>query len=282
MQAVEGRIGVGEEQVFDRVRDEDRILQKRSWSNWLLMVVVLLASITVLALAGLSLPSSPARWPWPHTDVVLVAGLLAANVSFAIYVTVGQRQVIRLRRQLYGRLLSILGLIRGMGAGTEQQAVLDSITRICHESFPSDQVSLMLLDPATASLKVASARGHLDPAAVLGREQCLGHGIAGRVAETREGLLLGPSIHAHRFLAHRESPYVISSSVVVPVLVRQEVVGVLSISSRSPRTRYGKLDLQALEIFAEYAGVCIRHAEQRAWMLQRIDRLEHEVERRPA
>jgi GAF domain-containing protein len=58
---------------------------------------------------------------------------------------------------------------------------------------------------------------------------------------------------------------------IVPILVRQELVGVLNVASREPKHMYTEDDLNAFEVFAQNAGTCIRHAEQSTWMRQIIE-----------
>ncbi len=67
---------------------------------------------------------------------------------------------------------------------------------------------------------------------------------------------------------------------VVPVSLRGELVGVLSVSSSEPGLIYSEEDLQALQVFAETAGICCRHAEQTDWMRQTIQRLDTALQER--
>ncbi|MCK5620290.1 MAG: GAF domain-containing protein, partial [Candidatus Krumholzibacteria bacterium] len=57
---------------------------------------------------------------------------------------------------------------------------------------------------------------------------------------------------------------------VVPVLLRDELVGVLNIRSRDLKSRYTDDDLQALMVFAENVGTVIRHSEHVEWMRKTI------------
>ena len=65
----------------------------------------------------------------------------------------------------------------------------------------------------------------------------------------------------------------LTATILVPIMVRDELVGVLNISSRAPGTTYDEEDLRALEVFAENAGTCIRQAERAEWMRQTIERI---------
>jgi GAF domain-containing protein len=162
------------------------------------------------------------------------------------------------------RLRGVLEVSRVLNAETEPQAVFDAIASICKATFPCDQVSLMLLDRDTQELVVRAAAGHDDLTHVLGARRKLGEGMSGWVAQHREPLVLGPEVdHPAR------RPYPASASLtaamLVPILVRDELDGVLNVSSRTAATRYGPDDLRALQVFAENAGTCIRHSERAAW-----------------
>jgi GAF domain-containing protein len=68
----------------------------------------------------------------------------------------------------------------------------------------------------------------------------------------------------------------LTAAMVVPIMVRDELVGVLNISSRAPHTIYMEEDLRALEVFAENAGTCIRQAERSEWMRQTIEKMRNQ------
>ena len=69
----------------------------------------------------------------------------------------------------------------------------------------------------------------------------------------------------------------LAAAMVVPIAIRNELFGVLSVSSRSKKTNYDQEDLEALQVFAETAGICCRHFEQTTWMRQTIQRMDREL-----
>ena len=83
-------------------------------------------------------------------------------------------------------------------------------------------------------------------------------------------LLRGRDLDARRFPGLRRTPGRATAAMVVPIIVRGDVIGVLNVSSRSNGADYHDDDLRALQVFAENAGTCIRHAEQAAWMRELI------------
>src|SRR5262249_28664898 len=155
-----------------------------------------------------------------------------------------------------------LRVSRIMGFHSDLQNVFDSIMAACLEAFTCDQASLMLLDTTRKRLVVRAARGHEDVSKVLGSEKQIGEGIAGWVAQHKTSLILagaGDPTDPPELPLRAGS---LSAAIVVPIILREELVGVINVGSRAPGTEYNVDDLQALNVFAENAGACIRHAEQ--------------------
>ncbi len=269
---------------------DDRRLDRLSWRNWFMIVGVTILTTTGLATGILTAMRDRMVqiWPWAGTDVALMIGLSVVVILFTTYLTAQQRQVNSLRRRLRrereeanqrmrrhcDRLFSLLTVSRAVGTETDPQAIFDVITRTCLDTFDSQQVSLMLVDRSTGALEVRAATGHREPEKVLGARIRMGEGIAGWVGEHREPVVLGRTVDPEKYPGFKPKGYSINAAMVVPIEVRGELVGVLNISSRSETRDYGDDDLQALQVFAEHAGIVIRHAEQANWMRQTIQRLD--------
>jgi putative methionine-R-sulfoxide reductase with GAF domain len=261
-------------------------MPSRSWGNW-----ILLASCYVVTTGGLSLVvaillpgrmSSP--WPWIRTDYALIAACLFFVFTLVVHLSMEQRHVQQMSADFQKmtdelhttsqkRLCALLRVSRIMGLHSDLQNVFESITAACLETFPCDQASLMLFDPQRKRLVVRAAHGHENIASVLGSEKQIGEGVAGWVAKHKTPLILGrpgdPQLHPDLKL----NSQTLSAAMVVPIILREELVGVISVSSRAPATVYENDDLHALSVFAENAGACIRHAEQAEWMRKTIDGL---------
>jgi GAF domain-containing protein len=96
------------------------------------------------------------------------------------------------------------------------------------------------------------------------------------VAKNKTSLILG---RAGEPTEHPDLPLLsetLSAAIVVPILLREELVGVINVGSRAPGIEYNVDDLQALTVFAENAGACIRHAEQAEWMRNTIEKLREQ------
>lgn len=270
-------------------RPERRIAQQRSWGNW-----VMLAGSYVITTSGLTLvvavllsdrPFTP--WPWVRTDYALIGACVFMVVTLVIHLSIEQSHLQRVNARLEAfqdevnensrrRLYALLNVSRFIGLQSDLQSVFESITKACIETFMCDQASLMLYDPNRKRLVVRAASGHEDVSKVLGSEKEVGEGIAGWVAKHKQALILGQESAA----AHPELKLLsktLCAAIVVPIILRDELVGVINISSRSPDVTYVDDDLHALKVFAENAGACIRHAEQAEWMRKTIASLREQV-----
>ena len=274
---------------WDGVRDQSD-LERYSWRNW-----ILLSAIAIISTMGLVFTVPPLitentieLWPWAPTDMVLLCGLVLSVTVFVLHLTQQQRNVVKMRGDMRtlehdavtaaekntNRLYALLNVSRIMSTMTDLQEVFDTITRLSADAFTCDRASLMLFDEKTRELVVRSTNeGENSP--ILNKRQKIGDGIAGWVAKNRKPLMLSGDDDFAKHTGLKPSDSKISSAMVVPILVRDELVGILNISSRQAGGRYDEIDLKALEVFAANAGACIRHSEQAAWMRKTIQNLQH-------
>ncbi len=268
------------------------VLLHRSWKNW-----VLLATTFVITSAGFGLVVATllsdrivSPWPWVRTDIALVLACVVLVLTLVLYLTREQRNLNRINRQLRAfreavhessrrRLYGLLNVSRIMGLHITPQAVFECITQSCLESFDCHRASLMLYDSETQKLIVRAASGEGTATNMMGAEQAIGEGVSGWVAQQKRALILG----AERELKENpdlklNSPSLLGA-MVVPIILRDELVGVINVSTQSSDVAYSEDDLQALTVFAENAGACIRHAEQAEWMRMTIASLRRQVER---
>ena len=257
---------------------------QRSW--WLF------AAISVASTLGLAAAVSPlletrldTPWPWAHTQRGLLLAFPVTVAAAMAYFAQQHRRAQQTQRQLFtaqqraaeraerqsARLTALLSIGRIMGVETSLQAVFDAIVATCRDVFECELVTLMLLDRAVGELEVRAASGAEDPARRLGMRQKLGHGIAGTVAVKGEPVILGAQAPGGSdFPGWEPHVQIPQAAMVVPIQVRNELVGVLNVTSYAIGRGFDSQDLQALRVFAENVGACIRHAEQAEWMRQLI------------
>lgn len=263
-------------------------LHRRTWRNWMVLVTVL-----VLMTIGLATTVPPllserimSPWPWIETDLVLFAGLSVLVLVFIAYMTQQQRQVLDMHRRLRElqmetsdrlriyttRLYALSSIGHMMGSVSNLQGIFDHITEMCGKTFDGSRASLMLYDRETDELVVRSVSEESDRD-LLGKRKKVGEGIAGWAAKQKKAILLGGSEDRDNYPDLDLSDNSIVSAMVVPIVVRDELVGVLNVSSRSEQNIYCDEDLLALEVFAENAGACIRHNEQANLLRQMVTTL---------
>jgi len=153
-----------------------------------------------------------------------------------------------------------------------QQCIVD----LTAEAFRMDIVGLYIWDPLAAGRLGLAAR--YDYPVVAARETAdVGEGIIGWVAERRRAALV-PDVRVDpRYVEGIPDS---RSEMAVPLLVGDEVLGVLDVQSRNPAA-FAEIDLALLEAFAAHASCAIEAVREReasrkraALLAQRAERFE--------
>jgi putative methionine-R-sulfoxide reductase with GAF domain len=260
---------------------EKKLLHRKTWRNWFFLTGVLI--LTMIGLITAIPPLLSERlvnpWPWVKTDLVLIIGLSMTVLVFIGYMTQQQRHVMHLHQKLETvqahidlklrhdaeRIFALTSMSRIMGVETDLQKIFNAITKICAETFQSDRASLMLRDEENQYLVVKSACGRSSEDILYIRRE-IGEGIAGWVAKNRKPILLNSPVDYELYPDLVFTDPEINSAMVAPIIVRDELVGVINVSSRSSDIKYESDDLRALQVLADNAGVCIRHTEHINWI----------------
>ncbi len=272
---------------------EQKTLEKRSWRNWFMLSgVALITTIGLItAIPPLVGGSSIQIWPWAKTDLALLVGLSLTVLVFIGYLTQQQRYVVAMRKQLVeleesttkdsqkyaARLYALLNVSRVMSTETDPRGIFNCMTRMCAEIFDCNRASLMLFDSKKHELVVRSTSDKASDELLLNKRQKIGSGIAGWVAQHRKPLLLADESDLKKYPGLEFKDHDIEAAMVVPIILRNELVGVLNISTHAAKVKYEMEDLQALQVFAENAGAYIRHTEQAVWMRQTINNLQKTI-----
>ncbi len=131
--------------------------------------------------------------------------------------------------------------------------------------------SLMLTHENGRELQIVASRGLSSPI-VHKTRQTIGEGIAGKVAETGEPLLLGGRVGDSRFRGTGGRDEV-SSSVCVPIKADQQVLGVLNINSSPTAPPFDEGVRDKTAGFASQLGRILRHSRQFQAMKRRSEQL---------
>jgi transcriptional regulator with GAF, ATPase, and Fis domain len=240
----------------------------------LLLFVIALVMIFLGAIAYIS---------FRQGEGLLVPALTIVSLLACLYIIDKERRLRKLQRRLIQELLDeqdrsasletrlkeITALYRAIAAVNsvvEPEDTFDTVLRAALELVGADRGSVMLLDDLDERLKIVSAQG-LPQAVVAQTRQKLGQGIAGWVAQQREPLLLdGPARDDERFeYVFEVAEDELSSSISVPLHIRDETLGVLnmSLTERATRDALTEYELRIATVFAQHAAAAIENARLR-------------------
>jgi putative methionine-R-sulfoxide reductase with GAF domain/uncharacterized integral membrane protein len=267
-------------------------INRSSYMNWsLIAMVVLLLLVSLVSVLPPVLSSRLSSfWIFSKPQMLVIAGLtltllllvgLAHQTRYLHALRSAFEQARTAERERSerhtARLYALLNMGHVMATNSELQSVFEAITKLCCDAFACDRASLMLFDKNADELEVCAVSGKDVPPGVLGHRQPIGQGIAGWVAQQREPLLLTPSSSPIKGLELRKKE--LSAAMVIPVILRDELVGVINVSTQSKTHEFDQDDLRALQAFAENVGAAIRHAEQADWMRATIRKLQEQRDR---
>jgi diguanylate cyclase (GGDEF)-like protein len=241
---------------------EHRRLQLWTVAIFLLIVLGLTLDL-VLLFPQLLLPD----WLPPR---VIQGGLLGMLLLFGGYAIEKERTL----RHLSQLLIDEKVLSASLSASLREVSALLEAGKAINLNLNLEEVlrrivdcAFDLLDSHDASLMLVHAQDRLRTVCVAGNSGArsvrlrFGEGIAGQVAVSREpvlvtGILTRPPRHGDR----SEVPPSPASAMSVPLLHRDELLGVLNVNAKNNRV-YSEHDLRALSLFSEQAAAAIAHAK---------------------
>ena len=261
-------------------------VERRRFQLWIMTLSLLVAVAVALITFTVWRDDLPRRWIPPAP---LQGGLLVTVILFCAYAIEKELQLGRLTRLLVdervltaaltNRLREVTTLLeaaKAMNLILDLQQVLQTILDCAHELLQTRDGSIMLVH-GEAELRTVSVWG---ASAACGARVSFGDGIAGRVAETREPVLVTGVLAPERWPSasgHAEPP---SSSMSVPLIHRDALLGVLNVNAAAGQM-YTEHQLRALSLFGEQAAAAIANArlyeEQRLLASQNVYQALHDL-----
>lgn len=152
-----------------------------------------------------------------------------------------------------------LGDIVGATIGeAPYRSLLDGITTVARHLFNARAASIMLLDRENGEL-VFEASTDRGATGILGMRFPADQGIAGWVVMTGEPIAVG-DVRGHPRFAQRiaeSTGYVPKSILAVPLIVGDDVEGVLEVLDKRDGTSFGLNDIDLLSLFARPAALAV-------------------------
>ena len=166
------------------------------------------------------------------------------------------------RRSGLEALREIVALADIVGATVGQapyRALLEGIVQAARRLFDAGAASIALLDRAADELVFEAASSEPE---MVGRRFPAHQGIAGWVVMTGEPLAVSDVRRDPRFARDfaASTGYVPRSILAVPLLVQDEVEGVLEVLDKASATSFGLGDMELLALFARPAALAVEQA----------------------
>jgi len=260
-------------------------VERRRSQLWTVAGLFLLAaSATVLLLIAApdaveTIPDNPA----------IRLGFVALSVAFLLYVFDQERRM----RRLSAALVNERVLSSALESRVRDLATLSRVGQVVNSVLTTEEVLTIILDgafeltsavtgsvmlAADADLVVAVSAGAAP--APVGSRQSLDSGVAGRVATTREPLLINGRVGVGQIRERRDRERSPSSSIVAPMIVGDELVGTLAIERSPESPEFTEWELRAVALFASHAATAVMNARRYESERSNVERLADMLERR--
>lgn len=140
----------------------------------------------------------------------------------------------------------------------------------------AEQGSLMLIDQETDELLLSAKKG---PVEGLQDELRIhrGEGIAGKVAELGEALLVEDLEHDQRVMQKNRLHYKTRSFVSIPLKIADRVIGVLNLSDKTTGEVFNEDDLELVQTFATHAAIVMDRnvSQHKSAELEKLTVIDH-------
>jgi signal transduction histidine kinase len=277
---------------MDMIQRDLKKVQKRDWQLWILMIFLSLifTSFIVLVIFYSDLQETYAEHIDAYMFNFLLVGFVALSLLFLGYVVVKEISIKRLQKNLIeqriasqvlekrlSELTTLFEISNLVNSQLELSTILDVISSKALRCLGGDQSSLFLYDPKKNKLCCASVWGP-ESELVKNAEVEIGKSVAGWVMQHGKPLHLGENLEAHRFSDFVEKKRKITSSLCVPLMVKNKAKGVLNVNLMSEDRKFTENDLKLVFIFAENAAIAIEKAELYEELNKKTETLKKTIE----
>jgi len=168
------------------------------------------------------------------------------------------------------RTLYLIERVLTLDAGTEDPKHLaDGLLALVGDDMQAQRCSLMLLAPGTRQLYIAAAKG-LAPGFAEGKRTTIGQGVAGKVAMTREPMLVTDVEQAKGHPLLNDEYFTTGSFISFPLVYRDDLIGVLNLTNRAQRGIFVEEDVERVRLLALVISLVASHAALPERLLESI------------
>lgn len=146
------------------------------------------------------------------------------------------------------RTLYLLDRVLTLDAATRSpQKLVHGLLALVGDDMQTQRCSLMLRAPEPEQLYLAGARG-IGPNITAGMRIRIGEGVAGRVAASRQPLLVQDVKEASQHPLLKDQYFTSGSFISFPLIYHDELVGVLNLTNRAQRGVYTDEDVERVRL----------------------------------
>ena len=184
-------------------------------------------------------------------------GRLLTTLCASLSVALQNARLVAETRQRVAELGTVNSIGQAVATQLDLATLIELVGDQIHDAFGADIAYVALLDAEADTVEFAyyCEDGQQPPQAALPR----GTGLTWRIIETGEPLLLNREADWEA-LGHRGVGTLARSFLGVPILVRDEAIGVLSVQSTHEEGRFGEADRRLLTTIAANVGSAIANA----------------------
>jgi putative methionine-R-sulfoxide reductase with GAF domain len=158
------------------------------------------------------------------------------------------------------RTIYLIDKVLTLDASTDDPRQLaDGLLSLVGDDMHAHRCSLMLRAPDGESLYIGAARG-IAPGILEGTRVALGQGVAGRVAATRQPLLVRDVSEATSHPLLKDQYFTTGSFISFPLVYHDELVGVLNLANRAQQGVFHEEDVDRVRILGLVIALVASHA----------------------
>ncbi len=158
------------------------------------------------------------------------------------------------------RTIYLIDRVLTVDASTDDPRQLaDGLLSLVGDEMHANRCSLMLRTPEGDSLYIAAAKG-VAPGVLEGTRVAMGQGVAGRVAQAREPVLVRDATEAHTHPLLQDGHFTTGSFISFPLVYHDELVGVVNVANRAMQGIFTEEDVDRVRLLGLVISIVASHA----------------------
>jgi hypothetical protein len=145
-------------------------------------------------------------------------------------------------------------------AAHDPRQLVDGLLALVGDDMQAQRCSLMLRAPEPGQLYLAGARG-IAPHVADGARIRIGEGVAGRVAQSRQPILVRDVRDAGAHPLLHDQYFTTGSFISFPLVYHGELVGVVNLTNRAQSASYTEEDVERVRLLALVIALVATHAQ---------------------